>query len=273
MADDVAASGGRLGDLIAQRRRRSRIGVVRALCGFLFLCAGCALSSGEAVSAPRPTPVMATTLLLKPVDSGRLTSGYGPRYNPVLKRRQMHRGIDWAAPRGTPVRAAGNGVVVAIERSGAYGRYLEIDHGGTVSTVYAHLHRFASGLRVGRRLRQGDLIGRIGSTGRATGPHLHYEVLVAGRQIDPFAVRPVISAHAPRRGPFVLQTGADDELGIGGPTTTIADAEAGDPPELPPRGLGDLPLEADGAMIRIDDLLRFVPEEKPRRTAENRRPK
>ena len=273
MADDVAASGGRLGDLIAQRRRRSRIGVARALCGFLVLCAGCALSSGEAVSASRSTPVMATTLLLKPVDSGRLTSGYGPRYNPVLKRRQMHRGIDWAAPRGTPVRAAGNGVVVAIERSGAYGRYLEIDHGGTVSTVYAHLHRFASGLRVGRRLRQGDLIGRIGSTGRATGPHLHYEVLVAGRQIDLFAVRPVISAHAPRRGPFVLQTGADDELGIGGPATTIADAEAGDPPELPPRGLGDLPLEADGAMIRIDDLLRFVPEEKPRRTAENRRPK
>ena len=132
MADDVAASGGRLGDLIAQRRRRSRIGVARALCGFLVLCAGCALSSGEAVSASRSTPVMATTLLLKPVDSGRLTSGYGPRYNPVLKRRQMHRGIDWAAPRGTPVRAAGNGVVVAIERSGAYGRYLEIDHGGTV---------------------------------------------------------------------------------------------------------------------------------------------
>ena len=94
MADDVAASGGRLGDLIAQRRRRSRIGVARALCGFLVLCAGCALSSGEAVSASRSTPVIATTLLLKPVDSGRLTSGYGPRYNPVLKRRQMHRGID-----------------------------------------------------------------------------------------------------------------------------------------------------------------------------------
>ena len=140
---------------------------------------------------------MATTLLLKPVDSGRLTSAYGPRSNPVLKRRQMHRGIDWAAPRGTPVRAAGNGVVVATERSGAYGRYLEIDHGGTVVTLYAHLHRFASALRVGRRLRQGDLIGRIGSTGRATGPHLHYEVLVAGRQIDPFAVRPIISSTGP----------------------------------------------------------------------------
>jgi hypothetical protein len=261
-----------LGNLIAQRRRRSRIGVVRAFCALLVLGAGCALSSHKAISASRPSPVMATTLLLKPVDSGRLTSDYGPRYNPVLKRRQMHRGIDWAAPRGTPVRAAGNGVVVAIERSGAYGRYVEIDHGGTIATVYAHLHRFASGMRVGRRLRQGDLIGRIGSTGRATGPHLHYEVLVAGRQIDPFAIRPIISAQAPRRGPFVLQTGADGELGIGGPTTTIADAEA-DPPELPPRGLGDLPLEADGAMIRIDDLLRFVPEEKPSRTAEKRRPR
>ena len=125
-------------------------------------------------------------------------------------------------------------------------------------------HRYASGLRVGHRLRQGDLIGRAGSTGRATGPHLHYEVLVADRQIDPFTVRPIISAQAPRRGPFVLETGADGELGIGGPTTTIADAEAGDPPELPARGLGALPLEADGAMIRIDDLLRLRPEGKPR---------
>ena len=273
MAADIATSGGRLGNLVAQRGQRTSIGVVRALCGLLVLCAGCASSSGEAVSASRPTPLMATTLLLKPVDSGRLTSAYGPRPNPVLKRRQMHRGIDWAAPRGTPVRAAGNGVVVAIERSGAYGRYVEIDHGGTVATVYAHLHRFASGLRVGRRLRQGDLIGRIGSSGRATGPHLHYEVLVAGRQIDPFAVRPIISAQAPRRGAFVLQTGADGELGIGGPTTTIADAAAGDPPELAARGLGALALEADGAMIRVADLLKFVPEEKSRRTAENRRPK
>jgi murein DD-endopeptidase MepM/ murein hydrolase activator NlpD len=216
---------------------------------------------------------MADTLLLKPVDSARLTSGYGPRSNPVLKRRQMHRGIDWAAPRGTPVRAAGNGVVVAIERSGAYGRYIEIDHGGTVATVYAHLHRFASGMRVGRRVRQGDLIGRIGSTGRATGPHLHYEVLVAGRQIDPFAVRPIINAHAPRRGAFVLQARADDELGIGGPTTILADDDAGEPPELPAQGLSALPVHADGAMIRMDDLLKLRPEAKPRQSAANPRTK
>jgi murein DD-endopeptidase MepM/ murein hydrolase activator NlpD len=216
---------------------------------------------------------MADTLLLKPVDSARLTSGYGPRSNPVLKRRQMHRGIDWAAPRGTPVRAAGHGVVVAIERSGAYGRYIEIDHGGTVATVYAHLHSFASGMRVGRRVRQGDLIGRIGSTGRATGPHLHYEVLVAGRQIDPFAVRPIINAHAPRRGAFVLQARADDELGIGGPTTTLADDDADEPPELPARGLSALPVDADGAMIRMDDLLKLRPEAKPRQSADKLRAK
>jgi hypothetical protein len=272
MAADLAG-GERLGNSVAHRRRRSSIGVVRALCGLLVLCAGCASSSGEAVSAPRPTALVATTLLLKPVDSGRLTSAYGPRYNPVLKRKQMHRGTDWAGPRGTPVRAAGNGVVVAIERSGAYGRYVEIDHGGTVATVYAHLHRYASGLRIGHRVRQGDVIGRIGSSGRATGPHLHYEVLVAGRQIDPFAVRPIISAHAPRRGPFVLQAGTDGELGIGGPATTIADAEAGDPPKLAEVGLGALAVQADGAMIRVEDLLKLRPLGKPGQAAAKRRPK
>jgi murein DD-endopeptidase MepM/ murein hydrolase activator NlpD len=273
MAADLAARGGRLGNPVAQRRRRSSIGAVRALYGLLVVCAGCAAGTGEAVSAPRLTPLMATTLLLKPVDNARLTSGYGPRSNPVLKRRQMHRGIDWAAPRGTPVRAAGNGVVVAIERAGAYGRYVEIDHGGSVATVYAHLHRYASGLRIGRRVRQGDVIGRIGSSGRATGPHLHYEVLVAGRQIDPFAVRPIISAHAPLRGAFVLQARADGELGIGGPTTTITDAEAGDPPEPAALGLGALPFEADGAMIRVEDLLKLHPEGKAGPTADNRRSK
>jgi murein DD-endopeptidase MepM/ murein hydrolase activator NlpD len=221
------------------------------------MCASCALFAGEAVSGSRSAG--SGTLLLKPVDSGRLTSGYGPRYNPVLKRRQMHRGIDWAAPRGTPVHAAGNGVVVAIERTGAYGRYVEIDHGRSVTTVYAHLHRYASGLRVGHRVRQGDVIGRAGSSGRATGPHLHFEVLVAGQQIDPFTVWPIMTAQAPRLPAFVLDTEAAGELGIGGPATTIADPEAGDPPELPARGLGDLALEADGARIRIDDLLRIYP--------------
>jgi hypothetical protein len=256
-AAGIAPSDGRVGNPVAFWRRRSSIKAVRALFAFLAVCASCALLAGEAASGSRSAG--SGTLLLKPIDSGRLTSGYGPRYNPVLKRRQMHRGIDWAAPRGTPVRAAGNGVVVAIERFGAYGRYVEIDHGRSVTTVYAHLHRYASDLRVGHRVRQGDVIGRAGSSGRATGPHLHFEVLVAGQQIDPLTVRPIMSAQAPRLPAFVLDTGADDELGIGGPATTIADPEAGDPPELPARSLGDLALEADGARIRIDDLLRIYP--------------
>jgi murein DD-endopeptidase MepM/ murein hydrolase activator NlpD len=155
------------------------------------------------------------------------------------------------------VRAAGSGVVVEIDRSGAYGRYLRIDHGRTVSTVYAHLESYAPGMRPGRRVRQGDVIGRTGSTGRATGPHLHYEVLVADHQIDPLAVRPIINAHAPKRPVFVLEADAAAELGIGGPATTIAaDTDSADRDEPEARSLGALPLEVDGGMIRIDDLLR-----------------
>ncbi len=259
MPEQIAASSGRWRNL-AQYGDRSRnsIAAVRALCGLFVLCAGCAWNPGEAVSADRPAPSIpaSETLLLKPVDSGRLSSGYGPRYNPILKRRQMHRGIDWAAPRGTPVRAAGNGVVVEIDRSGAYGRYLRVDHGRMVSTVYAHLQSYAPGMRPGRRVRQGDIIGRTGSTGRATGPHLHYEVLVANRQIDPLAVRPILNAHAPRQP--VLEADAA-ELGIGGPATTIAgDTESADRVKHA-RSLDALSLEVDGGMIRIDDLLKRKP--------------
>jgi len=135
---------------------------------------------------------MADSLLLKPVDRGRLTSGYGPRRHPILKRRIMHRGIDWAAPRGTPVRAAGHGLVSALGPLGSYGRYLRIEHGGRVATAYAHLERFAPGLRPGHAVRQGDLIGFVGNSGRATGPHLHYELLVAGRQVDPLGFAPAL---------------------------------------------------------------------------------
>ena len=177
-----------------------------ALCGLLLAaCAGC-------TSRPEPAPLMTATLLLKPVDQGRLSSGYGVRYHPILKRRQMHLGIDWAAPRGTPVRAAGHGVVVAAGRFGAYGHYVQIDHGGAIATAYAHLERYAPGLRPGGAVRQGDLIGGVGSTGRATGPHLHYEVLLAGRQIDPLAFAPTVVARAP--GPArVTSAGFGAEIG------------------------------------------------------------
>jgi murein DD-endopeptidase MepM/ murein hydrolase activator NlpD len=260
MPEQIAASSGRWRNLAPYGdRSRNSIAAVRALCGLFVLCAGWAWNLGEAVSADRPAPSIpaSETLLLKPVDSGRLSSGYGPRYNPILKRRQMHRGIDWAAPRGTRVRAAGNGVVVEIDRSGAYGRYLRIDHGRTISTVYAHLQSYAPGMRIGRRVRQGDIIGRTGSTGRATGPHLHYEVLVANRQIDPLAVRPIINAHALTQP--VLEADAA-ELGIGGPATTIAGGTKPAHRVKPEaRSLDALSLEVDGGMIRIDDLLKRKP--------------
>ena len=162
-------------------------GVVLALlCGLLLVCAGCS-------SRPEPLPLMADSLLLRPVDQGRLSAAYGMRQHPILKRRMMHRGIDWAAPRGTPVRAAGHGLVHAQGSFGSYGRYLRIEHGGAVATAYAHLEGFAPGLRPGHPVRQGDLIGYVGSSGRATGPHLHYELLIAGRQVDPLALAPAVA--------------------------------------------------------------------------------
>jgi murein DD-endopeptidase MepM/ murein hydrolase activator NlpD len=262
MAVGIAAGGGGSRSPLTLGRRRSRksIDALRALCGLLVLCTGCASNPNEAASAARiPPALVADTLLLKPLDLGRLSSGYGLRYNPVLKRQQMHRGIDWAAPRGTPVIAAGDGVVIATRRSGAYGRYVEIDHGRTVATVYAHLERYASGLRPGHRVQQGDLIGRVGSTGRATGPHLHYEVLVGAAQVDPLAVAPIVSAQRPH-APAPVPDGSDDELGIGGPTTTIAaNAETSDPAAPTAQYLRALPLDADGGMIRIEDLLRLQP--------------
>ena len=263
MAASIAADGGRSRDSVAFGRRRSAasFGVLRALWAVLVVCAGWASSPGEAVSAAYiapPVPWAADTLLLKPIDRARLSSGYGLRYNPILKRKQMHRGIDWAAPRGTPVRAAGDGVVTATRRSGAYGRYLRIDHGRTVATVYAHLDRYAPGIRTGRRVRQGDVIGRVGSTGRATGPHLHYEVLVADQQVDPLAVSPILSAQAPNAPAAVADTSADGELGIGGPTVD-ADPAIGDSSEPEAQYLRSLPLDADGGMIKIEDLLARYP--------------
>jgi hypothetical protein len=251
----MGAGGGRLRNPVAWgRRSASRIGGLRALCGLLVVCAGCTSSPGEATSAGRAVSLRADTLLLKPLDSGRLTSAYGSRYHPILKRWQMHPGIDWAAPRGTAVRAAGHGIVVAAQRFGAYGYYLRIEHGSTVATTYAHLERYAPGLRPGRRVSQGDLIGRVGSTGRASGPHLHYEVLVAGRQVDPLAVSPIVRGHEADPPAPVAEAGSEGELGIGGPTTIAAESDTGG--SAAPAGR-EVALGADGGLIRIEDLLRL----------------
>jgi murein DD-endopeptidase MepM/ murein hydrolase activator NlpD len=261
MAAGIAARGGRLRQAVASGRCRSvsRVGGLRALCALLVVCAGCTSSPREATSAGRHVALRADTLMLKPVERGRLSSGFGTRYHPILKTRQMHPGIDWAAPRGTPVRAAGDGLVVAAERFGAYGYYVRIEHGRTVATTYAHLDRYAPGLRPGRLVRQGDLIGRVGSTGRATGPHLHYEVLVADHQVDPLAVSPVMHAHAANPAAPAPEPGSEDELAIGGPATSAADLETGPAAAAEDRDLRSLPPDADAGLIRIADLLRLHP--------------
>ena len=110
-------------------------------------------------------------------------------YHPILNRVRAHKGVDYAASSGTPVQAAGAGRVRFRGRQGGYGNVLEIDHGGGIVTVYGHLSRFADTARAGSRVRQGQIIGYVGMTGLATGPHLHYEYRVNGRYLDPQKVK------------------------------------------------------------------------------------
>ncbi len=101
----------------------------------------------------------------------------------------MHRGADFGAPRGTPIMAAGKGVIEVASRNGGYGKYIRIRHTSEFKTAYAHMKGFAKGIRKGKRVKQGQIIGYVGSTGRSTGPHLHYEVHKNSRQINPLSVK------------------------------------------------------------------------------------
>lgn len=129
------------------------------------------------------------SLLATPIDGARLTSGFGMRRHPILGYSKMHAGVDFGAPTGTPIYAAGSGVVEELGAKGAYGNYIRIRHDGETATAYAHLSRYAKDLTRGGRVDQGDVIGYVGSTGRSTGPHLHYEVLRGGRQINPRSLK------------------------------------------------------------------------------------
>jgi murein DD-endopeptidase MepM/ murein hydrolase activator NlpD len=128
-------------------------------------------------------------LLRTPIDGARLSSGYGRRKHPILGYTRMHKGVDFAAPKGTPIYAAGNGSVEVAGRKGGYGNYVRIRHNGTYATAYAHMNGFAKGIRRGTRVKQGQVIGYVGTTGRSTGPHLHYEVIRDGRQTNPMKVK------------------------------------------------------------------------------------
>lgn len=133
---------------------------------------------------------MRKTFLRSPVDFRRISSHFNPdRLHPVLGTNRPHRGVDYAARSGTPVRAAGDGRIVHLGRHGGYGNTIIIQHGSRYSTLYAHLSRYTKGLSSGQRVRQGQVIGQVGMSGLATGPHLHYEFLVDGRHRDPVRVK------------------------------------------------------------------------------------
>lgn len=138
-------------------------------------------------------------LLRAPLEFRRISSGFGNRYHPILKTNRPHNGIDYAAARGTPVRAVGDGTVVFAGRKGGFGNLVEIRHARGYLTRYAHLQGFAKGIRPGVRVRQGETIGYVGSTGLATGPHLHYELLQNGRPINPASVRLITGDPVPKK--------------------------------------------------------------------------
>ncbi|WP_299443289.1 M23 family metallopeptidase [uncultured Rhodospira sp.] len=126
-------------------------------------------------------------LMRTPIDGARLSSNYGMRKHPILGYSRMHTGVDFAAPTGTPIYAAGDGVVDYAGRKGGYGKYVRIRHNSEFSTAYAHMSRIQ--VRAGERVEQGEVIGRVGSTGMSTGPHLHYEIIRNGAKVNPMGVR------------------------------------------------------------------------------------
>ncbi len=141
-------------------------------------------------------------LLRTPIDGARLSSPFGMRRHPILGYSRMHKGVDFAAPTGTPIFAAGDGVVDFIGIKSGYGKYIRLTHSREYDSGYGHMSRFARDLHRGSRVRQGQVIGYVGATGLATGPHLHYEVLKDGTQINPMSLKTMVADRL--RGPQLL---------------------------------------------------------------------
>ena len=119
-----------------------------------------------------------------PINGARLSSSYGMRKHPILGYTKKHTGTDFAAPIGSPIMASGNGTVVLAKWCGGGGNCIKIKLNSTYQTVYAHMKSFARGVKKGKKVRQGDIIGYVGSTGMSTGPHLHYEVIINGKKVN-----------------------------------------------------------------------------------------
>ena len=128
-------------------------------------------------------------LMRTPLDGARISSGFGKRKHPVLGYTKMHKGVDFAAPRNTPIFAAGDGIIELARKNGSYGNYIRIRHNTDYKTAYAHLASFGRNVSEGKRIKQGDVIGYVGTTGRSTGPHLHYEIIFRNNQVNPLKVR------------------------------------------------------------------------------------
>ena len=124
------------------------------------------------------------TLMKTPINGARLSSSYGKRKHPILGYTKMHTGTDFAAPTGTPIMASGDGKVTKAGWCGGGGNCVKIKHNSTYQTVYAHMSKFGRGIKKGARVKQGQIIGYVGSTGLSTGPHLHYEVIENGRKVN-----------------------------------------------------------------------------------------
>jgi len=168
-------------------------------------------ASWQTLDVERTTPAVAIPTVSvpsrMPLENARVSSGYGMRDHPVLRKRANHKGIDLAAPSGTPIYATADGTVERANWFSSYGNYIQIDHGNAIETRFGHLSRIV--VSDGQKVHKGDLIGYVGSTGRSTGPHLHYEVRIAGKPVDP--------------RPFMVETEAQETFrlamgpgGIGG---------------------------------------------------------
>ena len=123
-------------------------------------------------------------LMKTPINGARLSSPFGMRKHPILGFNKMHKGTDFAAPMGTPIMASGSGTIIRAKWCGGGGNCVKIKHNSTYETVYAHMKNFAKGIKVGKKVKQGQIIGYVGSTGMSTGPHLHYEVIVNGKKVN-----------------------------------------------------------------------------------------
>ena len=138
-------------------------------------------------------------LMKTPINGARLSSGFGMRKHPILGFNKLHRGTDFAAPMGTPIMASGSGTITRAKWCGGGGNCIKIKHNSTYQTIYAHMSKFAKGIKVGKKVRQGQIIGYVGSTGMSTGPHLHYEVEVNGKKVNSQKLKPSIRKNIEKR--------------------------------------------------------------------------